>query len=361
MQDAPPTDPAGLARHGLDQPALDRPGLERPAPAIAAALRHALRDAGGKVVLRIEPGAPHRRRIARDLLQDGALSAGGQVLDGPDGDLLLIGAEAARAGRLRTLVERLAGPASTLLWSLERDAAALLAYAAGGIAAVPRPRTEEPTLAGLDRWLAALPLVEVVRRLAGLPPASPPGTPAAPAMLRIEPDRAALAERLGRLADDPDLLDHAARRIAARLPVALGDAATLEAMLLGQRPARLHLPLALGDRPLRGLAPGRLVATLPLATAAEPEALAATAAQLTEAGIGLEIEGLDAAALLQLDLGALPPATLRLRWSPALEAEPARRALAALDPARLILAEAEAPRALAFAAKAGLALVERPA
>jgi len=347
MQDAPPTAPVPLAR----------PALEQPAGALGAAIRHALRDAGGRAVLRIEPGVPHRRRIARDLLQEGALVAGGQVLDGPGGDLLLIGAEARRAERLRLLVERLTGPSSTLLWSLERDAAALLAYAAGGIVAAPRPRAEEPTLAGLDRLLAGLPLVEVVRRLAG----RPAGGADAPVMLRIEPDRAALAERLGRLAEDADLLDHAARRVAARLPPALGDAAAVEALLPGMRSARLHLPHIAGDPTPRALSPGRVVATLPLAAAAEPEALADTAARLAAAGIGLEIEGLDAAALAALDLAALPPALLRLRWSPALESGAARAALAALDPARIVLAQAEGTGALAFAQAFGIAMLETAA
>jgi hypothetical protein len=180
-------------------------------------------------------------------------------------------------------------------------------------------------------------------------------------MLRIEPDRAALAERLGRLAEDADLLDHAAQRIAARLPLALGDATTMEALLLGPQPARLHLPLPADEPPQRLLPPGRLVATLPLAAAAEPDALAATAARLAAAGIGLEIEGLDDAALVTIDPTALPPALLRLRWSPALQAGAARAALAALDPARLVLAEAEGATALGFARALGIGLVEAPA
>lgn len=327
---APPADPAAAA-------AL-----------LAAALRHAARDGRGRVVLRVEDVAPHRRRVARALLQEGALVAGGRVLDGPGGDLLLVGAEAGRAERLRALLERLVGPGATQLLWLERDATALAAYATGGPAPPPRPATAPPDLAGLDEALAALPLAGLVRRRQGwpvAPPAGPPAGPPRPAFLRLEPDRARLAAALGPLGEDADILDHAARHLAARLFAALADPAEARRLLGPAAAPRLHLPRHALARPglaPRGpdrLPPGLLVATVPLAAAAEPEALAAQAAALAEAGIGLEVEGLDAAALEAIDAAALP-GMLRLDWSPALDRPWAAAAVARLGPGRVVLAGA---------------------
>jgi hypothetical protein len=315
----------------------------------ARALRRALREGAGRVVLRVEEHAPHRRRVARALLQEGALAAGGQVLEGPGGDLLLVGAEARRAERLRMLLERLVGPAGTLIWSLERDAAALLAYAAGGPAEAPRPMPAGPTLGGLDAFLDTLPLAGVVARRQGLRlgPAGPQ-----PAFLRLEPARAGIATRLGALGTDADLVEHAMRRIADRLLGALADPKEARALLGAGRPARLHLPLPPGRGAGGAVPPGMLVATLPLAEAPEPEALAARQAALAEAGIAMELDGLDATALALLEPAALPGDLLRLHWSPPLD-HPA--ALRGLDPARLVLAGAPSPEA---AARLGISLVE---
>lgn len=319
---------------------------------LGMALRHALRDGAGRVVLRVEEAAPHRRRVARALLQEGALAAGGQVLDGPDGDLLLVGAEIRRTERLLGLLERLVGPAATLTWSLERDAEALLAYAEGRGAAAPLPAPAGPKLAALDAFLDALPLEQMLHRMQAAPPGG------ALSFLRIEPSRPAIAASLGPLGRDADLLDHATSRLTARLLSALAEPAGLRALLGTARAPRLHLPLTIGTATGRH-APGSLVATLPLSTAAEPDLLAARQAALAEAGIGLELDGLDAATVALLELAALPPVHLRLRWSPSL-AGVACRGIAALDPARLALAGPITAEALDFAATLGIA-VEQPA
>ena len=333
-----------------------------PGPALERALRHARGTGAGRVVLRVEEAAPHRRRLARALLQEGALAAGGQVMEGPGGDLLLVGADPGRAERLRGLLERLVGPDGALLWSLERDAEALLAYAAGGTPPVPRLPDQGPALAGLDAFLESLPLSRAVRRLHGIAPGA--GAGARPAFLRLEPARAEVASALGALGADPDLLDHALRRITARLHAALADPAEARALLgpmFGPPGApRLHLPLPALPPGTGRLPPGMLVATLPLTAAAEPEALASRVAALAEAGIGIEMDGLDAAALALLDPAALPAATLRLHWSPALGALPVA-ALRRLDPARLILAGATGGQALRFAEWLGIPLIEAPA
>jgi hypothetical protein len=319
------------------------------------ALRQARRSGPGRVVLRVEEPAPHRRRIARALLQEGALAAGGQVMDGPAGDLLLVGAEAHRADRLRGLLERLVRPAGTLIWSLDRDGEALAAYTTGR-AAPPAPRPEGPALADLDGFLDALPLAQVLRRLEGRAVGA-----GATRFLRLAPDRAAVVAALGTAGHDPDLVAHALHRLALRLRAALGRTEEAAA-LLGSTPARrLHLPAEAVPAAANGPLPTGLVATLPLALLGDAAALARRMAALDSAGIAAELDGLDAAALGLLDPAALPPCRLRLHWSPALAAPDSAAALALLDPTRLALAGADGEAAVAFATRLGIAQVEVPA
>jgi hypothetical protein len=148
---------------------LAPPGSPASPQPLGGALQRALREPRGRVVLRVEDAAPHLRKLARAALQEGALAAGGQVMDGPGGEVWLVGAEAARAARLLELLERLIAPAAAHILSLERDAARLLAYAAGSAAPPARPIAEGPDLAGLDDVLTALPLPTVLRRLQGWP------------------------------------------------------------------------------------------------------------------------------------------------------------------------------------------------
>lgn len=332
-----------------DQPPddLPQPGPEpspEPDSSLAAALRRAMRDGRGRVVLRVEEAAPHRRKVARALLQEGALAAGGQVLDGPGGDLLLVGAEPGRAARLRELVERLVGPATTQILCLDRDAAALRAYGGGGPAPVPRLPEDGPGLGGLDGFLDAMPLTAGLRRMRGWPVAG--GT--RPAFLRIEPDRARLRLALGPLGGDADLLEHATRRLATRLLAALADPGEARAWLGTPAPPRLHLPLPAGlplEATANAIPPGRLTVTLPLSAAANPEALARRRAGLAAAGIGLEIEGVDAAALSLLDGAALAADLIRLTWSPSLAEPWAAAALARLGLPRLVVTGASSEAA----------------
>ncbi|HEV7266939.1 MAG TPA: hypothetical protein VGN83_18800 [Falsiroseomonas sp.] len=326
--------------------------------ALHRALRQAIRQKTGSVVLRVEEPAPHRRRIARALLQEGALAAGGQVVDGPGGDLLLVGAAAASAERLRALLERLVGPAASQLFSLERDRTALLAYAAGGGLAAPEKLGDGPDLAGLDGFLDHLPLARAVRRTTGVLVVN--GTPR-PAFLRLEAGRSEIAAALGAVGGDADLLDHAVHRMSLRLLAALADPAAARGLLGPARPPRLHLPLPEGCAAGPPAPPGRLVATLKLAALADPQALGARQAALDAAGIALELDGLGAAALALLAPEALSADLFRLHWSPALAQPTAMAVLRALDPARLVLAGAETEAAIGFATALGIALIEVPA
>ncbi len=336
-----------------------------PETPLGRALGRALRGPQGRAVLRLSEPAAHRRSAARALLLEGALAGGGQLVEGRGGDLLLVGPDPRRAERMRGLLEKLLGQVDAVIWSLDRDAETVLAYARGGAAAPPRAQAG-PDLAALDPAVDALPLDRVLARHRGW--ALAPGAPPRPAFLRLAPDRAKLAAALGLLGADRDLLDHAAERLARRLLAAIADPRSRGALLAGD-PARpvpaeargaLHLPLPPGlllPGPGAGVpGPGGPVATLPLTAAAAPAALAARRAGLAAAGWRLELDGLDEAGLRLLDPGRLGADLLRLRWSAALPAVPLR----GLDPARLVLAGAEGAAALDWARRVGLGFVEAP-
>jgi hypothetical protein len=320
-----------------------------PMAGVTEALRRALRESRGRVVLRVEEPAPHRRRVARALLQEGALAAGGQVLDGPGGDLLLIGAEAHRAARLRALLERLVGPAGTLIWSLEHDGAALLAYAAGGPAEAPLTTAPGPGLAALDAHLGALDLPPLLRRSAGWRVGAETDRPA---FLRIEPDRARIAAALGALGTDADIMEHAARRVAQRMLAAFARPDHARALIGPLRAPRLHLPMPAAMPPLAEAPAGALVGTVPLH--ADPATIEDRRAAFAAAGIALELDGLDADTLALIEPAALPPAMIRLHWSPMLAD------LGGLDPARVILVGASLS-ARDFARAHHVALIEMAA
>ncbi|NKC31866.1 hypothetical protein [Falsiroseomonas selenitidurans] len=274
------------------------------------------------------------------------------MLDGPQEELLLLGAEAGRTERLRGLLDRLLGAQRTAIWSLQGDAAALLAYAAGAETAT----AEGPGLAGLDAWLRGLGLAPLVQRVLGRRIADPPR----PAFLRLGINRVLLAGLMGPLGRDADLLEHAQRALSARLLLAVGDPAQGRTLIRGPLPGRLHLPVP--PAPIRGgdggVGGGMLVATLGLETVADPAALAARRAGLAAQGWSVEIDGLDAAALRLLAPEALGADWLRLRWSPELPAAAQAGALQRVEPARLILAAAETPQAVEWARAMGIGLVE---
>lgn len=332
---------------------------------LLAVMREALRNATGRAVLRVPTMPSHRRRVARALLQEGALAAGGIVVDGPQDELLLIGAETGRAERLRGLLDRLIGGQVTGIWSLERDAAALLEYAAAAEAGAPGPGGSGPALAGLDAWLRGLPLERVVRRVTGMR-LDPAGGAARPAFLRLSIAREPLAGLLGGLGTDADLLDHASRALAARLLLAMGDPLQRWELMGTGLPGPLHLPVP--PAPLTGRresgggggARAGLVATVSLEMVADPGDLAARRDSLAAQGWALELEGLGAASLGLLAIEALPADWLRIDWSPALAAPAMVEAMQRVDPARIILAGVDDPSALDWARRLGLRLFEGP-
>lgn len=342
-----------------DGSTLRDPAPADPPPQLLAVMRDALRLPAGRVVLRVRDLPVHRRRVARALLQEGALAAGGTVLDGPGGDLLLVGAETARAERLLVLLDRLLAGAQTGLWSLERDAPALRDYAAGrDELGEPLAADTGPDLAGLDEWLRTVPLAGVVARHMGyrLGAAAP-----RPAFLRLDVARDALARQMGVLGRDPDLVEHAARAVAARLLRAVGDPAQLRSLIGDRLPGPLHLPVppaALTGREGGARGGSMLVATVGLEEAADPRALAARRDALAGLGWTLEVDGLTAESLMLLAPEALPADLLRLHWSEGVLAPACYAALRRLDPAMLTLSGVRDADGLAWAHSLGVTRIE---
>jgi hypothetical protein len=299
-----------------------------------------------RLTLRLAAATPERRRVARALLAEGALAAGGEVEEAP-GELRLVGAEAARARRLRDLLDKLLGQATLAPWSPAQPRPVVAP-------AVPTP--PPAGLSGLDSWLTGLDPVPVARRRRGWRLAAD-GT-ATPGFLRLEVARDTLADRMGALGGDTDLLDHAQTCMEARLLAALAEAPRRRA-LLGEGPVRqLHLRLPAGTP---AALPQGLVVTVPLAAAADPAAMAQQRARLAASGCRLELDGLDAGTLALLDPAALPVDLVRIAWSPALAGPAAGHALAGLDPARIVLAGAEGEAAWDWARRRGLGLLEAEA
>ncbi|MGG5811084.1 hypothetical protein [Falsiroseomonas sp. CW058] len=291
-----------------------------------------------RATLRLAAATPERRRVAHALLAEAARGAGGHVEEAA-GEVCLVGAEAGRAGRLRDLLDRLLGGAVLTPWPAPPLAPA-----------TPAPPAN---LAALDPWLDALDPLLVARRRRGWRLDAQGG--AVPGFLRLDVARDVLAGLLGTYGADADLLDHAQRRMEARLLAALAEARLRQALLGAGPVRRLHLKLPAES----GAAlPQGLVVTVPLAAAADPVTLAARRAALAAAGCSLEMEGLDAEALTLVEPAALPMDLLRLAWSPALAADGPRRALAGVDPARLVLAGADGTEARDWARRQGIVQIE---
>ncbi len=341
----------------------------RPLPGAAplvAALRAALAAPAGRVALRLSLPAPERLRIARGLMEEVAQAGGGRVLEAPDGELLLLGAEPGRTLRLGALLERLFGPAAnTTLFALERDGPALMAWAARGEgrpAPPPLPAQEAAPadLGRLDAFLEALPLSRVLRRRAGLVLAGPDGR-AGPGFLRLELPGEQVRQVLGPHGADGDVVSHAVRILARRVLRFLAGPGGRERLVGPRLRAVVHLPMpespALPPEGDAGIRSG-LVVTVGIEEAASPAALALRRSALAHMGVGLELDGLSASLLPLLSPEALPCDLLRLHWSPALLRPEAGLALLRFDPERLVLAGAHGAEALDWARQTGIGRIE---
>ena len=319
-------------------------------PALLPIVRQALPGAAGRVALRLHPqgrlaGPPARRRLARAILQDAAEVGGGAVFDTTSGEMLLLGAMAGAGRRAAAVLGALAADAAPPeLYLLPRDSGALLGWAATTQVAAPEAVAPPPSqgLEGLEARLDALPADRILRHRGIIRPGA--AVPARGRRLRLS--RPALAAELGPLAEDADLLAHAADRLAARLLPAL-------AVWAQDLPGWRLLPLPRRGLPPPSVVPG-LFGVLPLAAAADP-ALAGRREALAGRGWGLALEGLEAAALALVRPAGLAADLVLLRWSPALEDRAALAALREMPAGRLLLTGCDGAAALAFAARLGVA------
>ncbi len=319
---------------------------------LVEAARRALAGPPGRVALRLAglPAAPHRRRVLKVLLQDTAQASGGQVFETAEGEMLLLGAPEAAAARVALAISRLAapGPLAAETWRLPLDSPRLMAWVeAASLRPAPPPPPPLPGVVGLDQALEAVPPDRVFRRRSILRLGSEMAMPGR----RLVVSGPALAAELGVLAEDPDLRRHAEDMLALRLLRGLTRPGPLNP------PGALLLPLPLAGLPPPAPRPG-LVAVLPLASAADPDALADRREALAELGWGLAISGLDPAALRLVALAAIPADWLLLRWVPGM-ADPAH-GLGPSEASRCVLVGCDGPEALAWGRAHGLTRFSGP-
>ena len=344
-QDLPPGD-AALALSG--------PGPE--------AIRRALRGPPGRVALRLAPPADAaRRRVALALLEEAGASRSATVLESPAGDLVLTEAAGPDAARAEALLSRLFGTPPQRL-RLPEDLAPLAALP-GLVPALPI-RLATPPATGIEALADAAPLPALLRRHGVMHIAA--GTPRRLALLGLRVAPAEIAAHLGPSAADPDLMRHALDRLRPRLLARLTDPPQREALLgfAPPVPIMLDLPTTLLPDPPPAedgddAATPALIAVLSLAEALE-EGLAERRAPLRQAGWGIAVRGLDAAALALLSPEALPADLLLLRWSAELAGRGGLAALRRTDPARLVLTRCDGPEALEWGLSLGIARYEGP-
>ncbi len=326
------------------------------APDLETAVRRVLEGAPGRVALRVAvpgagDGARLRRRVARALLQEAAMTGGGQLVQTTTQEYALLGAGAQPAERAaRRLVEFGCAEAAITVWDLPRHFPELLAWAQA-CQAGPPPATELPPLAGFEAQLAGITLQRVLRA-APVMQWEAGGKPRLAARY-LWVDTVALASALGAPGQDPDLLRHAEQALLLRMGESLAG-------LQDDSATPLLLPLAAGAEERCGLAPRPgSVAILPVTLASDPTLLATA---------GLHLQGLgwrsalllDATLLSLLDPAALGVDLLLLRWSDALARPDALDPLDDIDSARLVLTECRG-RAVAWGQARGITAFAPPA
>lgn len=320
---------------------------------------------------------PHHRRVARLVLDDAALVCGGQVIPRPNGDLVLLG-ETAGVGALIETLARLfrvdAPPNGRLLslWTLPRDADAVLAYAEQAPPKVLPFLSEQqaaPHAIGLVKALIdTTRFSDVVRRQVAVHL-----TPGGAQMLyhEVSFSTAALQERVAEMApaqSDPFLFRH----LAACLDIRMLDAVARELSRGGPLAGceTLHLNLTLEtlatERFARfaalaqegGVAIGAEIALLE--ACADPVAFATARGSLHAQGCGVILDGVGYPALLITTPEGLEPDLVKLDWTPrmtGLEPREQRQlttALQRLGPERIVLQRAETEGALAWGRAHGI-------
>jgi hypothetical protein len=380
------------------------------------ASERALRQPRDKIALvlhlsRLAPPAPrpHHIRVANVLLQDAARRFGGQVFALRNRDLVLLcsvagphqGDQALAPENLPQTMARLfladVPDASQLtsLWPLEQDGVKLQAYLAASSTVAREPDPVPGELPGNALSLAALQEILAHAPLAGLmiqhTAMALDAAREQPVLNRLKPAfreigislaglnlRPLVAQAIG----DPYLRRHFAAGLELRLIQLLHDDLAAQGRLT--RPALagglpMHLDLGLEAV----LSPGfarltRLardagmhigVAMPAMQICAELDLMQHARNVLRLTGCSLVLSGVDAFALSILRPDALEPDLIKLAWSPRLaEARAAQagpggliaRALAGLDPARLILHGVDSDQALAWGQAQRIAIFQGP-
>jgi hypothetical protein len=377
---------------------------------------------------RLLPPAPraHHIRVARVLLQDSASRFGGQVFTMRNQDLVLLCTRsghvqqgASRASLVQTSEPPPAGPAAeampapetlpgtlarlfsadvpddgrlTSLWELDRDASALLAYAAACAAMPEYPTAAEEapegllSLTALQQILARAPLSELMVQQTGMLLGGDRGRSLAerlvPAFRDLELSLSALNLRplVAQATGDPFLFRHLASGLDAGLIQLLSDDLAAKGRLT--RPAveaglPIHMDLGLEailspafarlsrQAAESGVRFGAAVSVMQACADLDLMEHARRVLQLT--GGALILNRVDPAALAIITPAALQPDLLKLMWSPVLLGdgghEPARNrggVLAGFDPARTVLQGVDSQLALAWGQARGITLFQGP-
>lgn len=335
---------------------------------------------------RMAPPAPrtHHRRIARAMLDDAAQRQSGQVFALHNDDLLLLfraddGAVPMLDTLARLFLVDVPDPAGlTTLWSLTRDAAALMQYAQDRVQDVS-PGTDAAEPAGSAQAIDAIDNVIQHSRISDLMQRQTavlllPGghTRLRPLFREITFSVAVLEARIaavGQTSADPFLFRHLASRLDGRmLDVLRQDLQVNGPLTAGARDLgpTLHLNLTLSgvlsDRFAHFAATCRAVGAqvgveISLVEACgDPEAFVTARTRLRLAGLALVLDSVSHHALMLTTPMVLEPDLVKLDWSPRLpEAGSAlERAVAGLGGARVVLHRAETEEALSWGLAHGI-------
>jgi hypothetical protein len=377
------------------------------------AVERALRAPKGRVAmvlhlsrLKIPQPRLYHPRIALALLMDTAQRLGGQVFAMRNTDLVLLCAapeEDPRPGRpspapfnLPQALERLFGfdapdAVLTSIWRLDEQPGAFRDYLSERQEdpAAPDRRAEDSvqaaTLGPLMARLAGIDLRQILiqQTAAALHPGDglPLGARLRPlyreVLLAPVPPQAAAGQAAP--LSDPFIHRHVAGMLDGRVLTHLAEDLRAQGTLT--RPALLlGIPLHLNLSPEAIVSPGfaRLaqlaqargarfaVEMMAMDAAADPALTVFARALLAQVGFALVLDGIDHAGLTMIDTAALAPHLVKLTWSSRLADGPRSllgpidAAIAAIDPARMVLAEADGEAALAWAESRGITRFQGP-
>jgi hypothetical protein len=351
---------------------------------------------------------PYHRRIARALMQDAAQRADGQLFALRNADLVLLTRDGDQPGaavppnlsnatgeRLRRLYGREAGNTAAVVseWRLPRDTAKLATYAAerlGEPEIATADETPAPPAELVDAVAAAIAGArpqDIIRRQAAVrldPAGGGAGVTMRPCFRELTFSLDALEARLPaslRIEQDLALMLHLGRYLDQRMLQVLeldqGSASPLDitAQAGGARTGMaLHLNLTLPGvlsegfglfaARCREIGTGLGVEVSLVEAAADPSAFSRAGGRLRDMGARLVLDGVSHLALVLTRPASLQADLLKLGWSPRMAALPSdeqgvlARAVAAADPARIVLHHAGSEAAVRWGLAHGIRLFQ---